>query len=289
MGLSNRAIARRLGVSCPTVSTVRNRFAKEGVDGLLNRRPRIRTRAVHSTELEARILATTVDLPSDGRPWSTRRLARHLKTSRMMVHRVWRQAGIDPNHRRKPAILEDSQFLASIRDIVGIYVSSPGRIAVLQTGRARLSRQPPSLHHNAHQDFTWVKGLIAGVAEPSVVSSHQDERNFRILFNRVRKLVTRQQGLCVLTANETREQRHLLDHWIGLIGQSNVRVLPVATTQVWTTCVSELLELTLQRHTLAACELAGATLVHAIRQKTRAVPFIWAAGLDHRSPIDIPS
>jgi len=57
--------------------------------------------------MEARILAKTQQRPPDGSThWSTRKLAKVLGVSHVLVARVWRRAGLQP-HRLERYMLSD--------------------------------------------------------------------------------------------------------------------------------------------------------------------------------------
>jgi len=88
-GMSNSAIAQRLGLSRPTVTAIRNAFLKGGSEAIQRDPARKRARRVLSKELEQKILDTTLKTkPPDGTHWSVRGLAQRLGVSRMLVHRV---------------------------------------------------------------------------------------------------------------------------------------------------------------------------------------------------------
>ena len=90
-GISNLAIAQQLHVSRPTVLALRAAFARDGVAAVTGVRKRRRRGSVLTPELEQRILDTTLKTrPGDGSThWSVRMLAKQLRISRTIVHRVW--------------------------------------------------------------------------------------------------------------------------------------------------------------------------------------------------------
>ncbi|NUR90931.1 MAG: helix-turn-helix domain containing protein, partial [Nonomuraea sp.] len=92
-GISNAAIARRLGVTRPTVVNWRRRYRDEGVLGLQDRPRPGRRRAVEDVEV---ILRTLVE-PTPAARWSSRLLAERLGVSNGTVARVWRRWGLKPD------------------------------------------------------------------------------------------------------------------------------------------------------------------------------------------------
>ena len=108
-GVANYSIARKLGLSRPTVIRVRAAFEQGGVGALTAKPTRNRSRRVLTPERERAILDTTLQTrPADATQWSVRTLAKHLRVSRMMVHRVWKRFDIQPHTLEKFKISNDS-------------------------------------------------------------------------------------------------------------------------------------------------------------------------------------
>jgi hypothetical protein len=81
--------------------------------------------------MQARILARTQREPSDGSThWSTRRLARELGVSHMLVQRVWSRAPIKPHRTRSYMASDDPDFESKAADVIGLYLNPPQHTAV---------------------------------------------------------------------------------------------------------------------------------------------------------------
>lgn len=131
-GMSNNAIARRIGMSRPAILAVRSAFAQTGVAALTARQKRKRARPVLTAETEQKVLnATLKTRPADATHWSVRRLAAHLGLSRMMVQRVWQKHELQPHRVEKFKISRDPHFEDKVRDVVGLYLNPPERALVL--------------------------------------------------------------------------------------------------------------------------------------------------------------
>jgi transposase len=75
-GVTNSAVAQRLGVSVPTVRRWRGRFAEQRCDGLLDEPRPGRPRTISDQAVEDVIVATLESVPPDGGThWSTRQIA----------------------------------------------------------------------------------------------------------------------------------------------------------------------------------------------------------------------
>ena len=97
-GTPNRAIARQVGVSRPTVLAVRAAYVRGGVGALERNKPRHRSRRKLLPALEKQVVETTLHTkPPAATHWSTRTLARHLGLSHMTVHRAWQDHELQPH------------------------------------------------------------------------------------------------------------------------------------------------------------------------------------------------
>src|SRR5438876_299014 len=131
-GVSNHSIAQQTGLSRPTVLATRAAFSRRGCEALRQPQKRQGSRRVLTSELEQKILDTTLKTrPPDATHWSVRELARHLRVSRMMVHRVWQRYDVQPHRVEKFKISNDPKLEEKVRDIVGLYLNPPDRALVL--------------------------------------------------------------------------------------------------------------------------------------------------------------
>jgi transposase len=131
-GIPNNAIARKTGLSRPTVIATRAAFVRRGVEALGQRQRRKRSRRVLTPELEQRILDTTLKTrPPDATHWSVRTLARHLGVSRTLVHGVWQRYDVQPHRVERFKLSQDPKFEEKVRDVVGLYIDPPDRALVL--------------------------------------------------------------------------------------------------------------------------------------------------------------
>ncbi len=126
------------------------RFAAERLAGLFSRHAG-QPPSTLSPRLEARILEWTVKRrPPDGAThWSTRRLAARLGISHMMVARVWRQHGLQPQRLERYMASDDPDFETKAADIIGLYLNPPQHAAVFcvdeKTAIQALDRLDPVL------------------------------------------------------------------------------------------------------------------------------------------------
>ncbi len=129
-GESYTAIQQAVGCFPAYISRWKGRFVQDGVTGL-GSRYRGQPPRVLTPQVEARILARTRQAPPDGSThWSTRKLARVLGVSHMMVARVWARAGLQPHRFRRYMASPDPDFETKAADIIGLYLNPPRHAAV---------------------------------------------------------------------------------------------------------------------------------------------------------------
>ena len=130
-GTSNVGIAERLGITRVTVTTWRNRFAQQRLDGLLDE-PRPGAPRKIGDEKIAEVVTTTLEtMPAAATHWSTRSMARASGLSVSTVHRIWRAFSLQPHRSETFKLSTDPLFVEKVRDIVGLYLDPPDRALVL--------------------------------------------------------------------------------------------------------------------------------------------------------------
>lgn len=130
-GLKNTEVAERLGITRGMASKWRRRFVAERLDGLVDEPRPGRPRTVTDAHVEAVITTTLERTPTNATHWSTRSLAAELGLSQSAVLRIWRAFGLQPHRQEVWKLSKDPQFVAKVRDVVGLYLDPPERAVVL--------------------------------------------------------------------------------------------------------------------------------------------------------------
>ena len=130
-GLNNTEIAARLGIDVSTTRKWRNRFASERLDGLVDEPRPGRPRTVTDAQVEQVIVRTLESTPEDATHWSTRSMAAEVGLSQSAVSRIWRAFGLQPHRQETWKLSRDPQFVAKVRNVVGLYLDPPERAVVL--------------------------------------------------------------------------------------------------------------------------------------------------------------
>lgn len=131
-GLGTNAIMRRTGKSKTCVWRWQERFAEEGVAGLLRDKTRPSRIAPLGPEVAARVVALTQgDPPGETTHWTAAMMAKAAGISVSSVQRIWRGHGLQPHRMRQFKLSTDPQFTTKLRDVVGLYVDPPAHAIVL--------------------------------------------------------------------------------------------------------------------------------------------------------------
>jgi transposase len=98
-GKTNEDIAKNISCSIPTVSKWRTRFAKDGLEGILNEAPRSGRPATLTNTISQQVLkkTTTEAPPAEHKHWSTRLMAQAFGISPSTVSRIWRANSLKPH------------------------------------------------------------------------------------------------------------------------------------------------------------------------------------------------
>jgi transposase len=130
-GRSNLEVARALGVSPATVGKWRGRFVAERLDGLPDDpRPGV-PRTITDDTVEAVIVKTLEEIPTDATHWSTRSMAKATGISPASVGRIWGAFGLQPHRAESFKLSTDPLFVEKVKDVVGLYLDPPEHAVVL--------------------------------------------------------------------------------------------------------------------------------------------------------------
>ena len=149
-GMRNKEIAVQLGTSRQTVGLWRARFAEKRRAGIEKDAPRGGRKPTQRNRV-ARLIVdrTTQTQPSNATHWSVRTLAKELRVSPSMVHRVWKANGLKPHLTRTFKVSNDRRFVEKLIDVVGLYLNPPEHALVLcadeKSQIQALDRTQPSL------------------------------------------------------------------------------------------------------------------------------------------------
>ena len=135
-GEPNREIARKLSTSVPTVLLWRKRYRSDGLNGILEDRPRSgRPKRILPAREAAIVDATMTTKPRNSTQRSVRMMAVAQKVSPATVQRIWEQHKLQPHRVESSKFSNDPEFAARVRDIVGLYMRTAGEGYGAERGR----------------------------------------------------------------------------------------------------------------------------------------------------------
>jgi transposase len=129
-GLPNAEIARRVGMTRPTVIQWRNRYVSGGIAALGDLERSGRPPVID----DAAVVIATLQSPPESlgvTHWSARLLGRHLGISFASVARIWRDWNLQPWRRETFKFSTDPELDAKVRDVVGLYLNPPDKAVVV--------------------------------------------------------------------------------------------------------------------------------------------------------------
>ena len=130
-GMSNSEVAHKLRITGATVGKWRERFRKQGLDGLLDE-PRVGApRKITDRQIEQVVTKTLESMPANSTHWSTRLMAAETGLSQNAIVRIWHAFGLQPHRVENFKFSTDPQFVEKVRDIVGLYLNPPDRAVVV--------------------------------------------------------------------------------------------------------------------------------------------------------------
>ncbi|WP_419953493.1 IS630 family transposase [Methylobacterium sp.] len=130
--LTVQEIARQAGVSRPAVWRWQQRYAEEGVEGLLRDKTRPPGKEPLPAGTVAQVLALTCSEPPGAvTHWTGRAVAEATGIALRSVQRIWQANRLQPHRIRTFKRSHDPAFAEKVEDVVGLYMDPPAHAVVL--------------------------------------------------------------------------------------------------------------------------------------------------------------
>jgi transposase len=131
-GQQSQSIAVEMGLSRPTVQLWRDRFAAQGLAGILKDAPRPGRKPKLPVAFVRQVVKATLETtPPNATHWSVRTMAKAQGISRMAVQRIWEMHELKPHLVETFKLSTDTRFVEKLVDVVGLYLAPPDRALVL--------------------------------------------------------------------------------------------------------------------------------------------------------------
>jgi transposase len=299
-GLENKAVSQQLGVHAMTVGKWRRRFLDQRVEGLRDE-PRPGTpRTIDDARIEAVITRTLESQPDDATHWSSRGMARDSGLSISTVQRIWRAFGLKPHRQDTFKLSTDPDFVAKVRDVVGLYMAPPehalvlcvdekSQIQALDRSQAVFPMRPGQPERRSH-DYTrhGTTSLFAAldVATGAVIGQcyprHRAEE-FRQFLDEIEARLPRDLDVHLIWDNYATHKTALIRDWLAKRPRWHVHLTP--TSSSWLNQVerffAKLTEKQIRRGVHRSVEeLEAAITAFLDRHNAAPKPFRWIKSAD---------
>jgi len=299
-GEQSKVVASRLGVDPDTVGKWRRRFVERRLEGLLDE-PRSGTpRTIEDTQIKAMIVRTLETKPADTTHWSSRGMARASGLSVSTVQQIWRAFGLQPHRLETFKLSTDPDFVAKVRDIVGLYVAPPERAIVLcvdeKSQIQALDRSQPMLpmrpgqtarrSHDYKRHGTTSLFAALDIATGRVIGKcygrHRD-KEFRKFLDEIEAAVPGGLDVHLVMDNYATHKTPLIRNWLAKRPRWHVHLTP--TSSSWLNQVERFFALITERKIRRGIYRSVATLRSEImsfieHHNTDPRPFRWTKSAD---------
>ncbi len=299
-GLSNLAIAEKLGVSRLTVGTWRRRFAGKRLDGLADEPRPGAPRKIGDDKIAEVVTRTLETAPDDATHWSRRSMARATGISATTVHRIWGAFGLQPHRVETFKLSSDPLFIDKVRDIVGLYLDPPDRALVLcvdeKSQIQALDRTQPLLpmrpgqaerrSHDYRRHGTTTLFAALDVAAGTVIGScmrRHRAREFRAFLDEVERNLPADLDIHVVMDNASSHKTKLIQDWFAKRPRWHRHFTP--TSSSWINQVERFFALLTERQIKRGAHRSTAELEAAIERYIETYnrdprPFRWTRSAD---------
>ena len=297
-GQANHRLAQDLGISRPTILRWRQRYEAAGVVGLLKDAPRPgRRRRIPAAKVEAIVEATLHTTPRDATHWSVRSMAKAQRVSPATVHRIWQAAQLQPHRTTTFKLSRDPQFVAKLRDVVGLYLNPPAKALVLSGDEKSqiqaLDRTQPVLPlrpglparqtHDYTRHGTTTLFAALNVLDGHVIGTCQPRHThveFVTFLDQIDRATPRHQAIHLILDNYATHKHPTVTTWMGEHPRFHFHFTPTGAS--WLNLVERFFADITRKRIRRGTFRSVPALIAAIRAYLRehngqAKPFVWTA------------
>ncbi len=297
-GESGSIICERFDVSRPTVTLWLDRYESEGMSGLLSDRPRSGRPKEITPDDEASIIDRTLHTkPPESTHWSTRLMAKATGYHHATIARIWRAHGLKPHRVSWFKVSRDPEFVAKLRDVVGLYLHPPERAVVFafdeKSQIQALDRTQPGLplkkgragtmthDYKRHGTTTLFAALDVASGEllKDCMPQHRHQEFLKFM-HQVERSVASDLSIHVVLDNYATHKHPVVKQWLARHKRVQFHFTP--TSASWLNLVerffSELTERRLRRLAVNSVDELIDAINHYIDQRNEdPTPFVWTA------------
>ena len=300
-GHGTAEIMRQTGKAKTVIWRWQERFGAEGTAGLLCDKTRPSRIPPLDPKIAERVVALTLaGPPADATHWTGAAMAKAIGISVSSVQRIWRVHGLQPHRVRQFKLSNDPQFVAKLRDIVGLYVNPPDHAIVLsvdeksqiqaldrtQPGLPMKRGRPGTITHDYKRHGTTTLFAALDILEGKVIGQcmkrHRHQEFIRFL-NVIDARVPAKLTIHVIVDNYAAHKHPNVLEWLARHPRFVFHFTP--TSASWLNAVEGLFALLSKRRLKRAIfrslqELKDAIHDFIARTNANPKPFIWTKDPD---------
>ena len=296
-GLTNQAIAEKVGLSKQMVGKWRQRYLEHRLTGLHDEMRPGRPRSVSDEEVAELIHKTLQTKPDGATHWSVRSMAEHTQISRPTVHRIWSAFGLQPHRQRHFKLSTDPFFVEKVRDIVGLYLDPPDKAMVLcvdeKSQIQALDRTQPSLPmgigyvegvtHDYVRHGTTTLFAALNIATGQVLTAckkRHRHKEYLAFLKRVDASVPAELDVHLVVDNYATHKHPAVKRWLAARPRYHVHFTPTSASwlnqvEIWFNLITQR---AIRRGTFKSVKELVARIEQFVQQyNTHCRPFIWTA------------
>ena len=300
-GESEASITAKLDVNRKTVRLWRERFAKDGLDGLWEIAPgRGRKATYDANRIKAVIDATLQSKPKGQKHWSCRLMAASQGISKSTVSNLWRSHNLKPHQTKTFKLSRDPKFLEKLTDVVGLYLNPPDKAIVLcvdeKSQIQALNRTQPGLPlkkgrcgtmtHDYKRNGTTTLFAALDLLEGKVIGDFHKRHRHQEFLKFIRHIDREFQGdktLHVVMDNYGTHGHAVVKAWLAKHPRFVIHYVPTSCS--WLNLIerwfAELTNKRIRRDSFFSVdELAGAINEFLAAWNNNPKPFVWTATVE---------
>jgi transposase len=256
---------------------------------------------IEDVRIEAVIVKTLESTPKDATHWSSRGMAKASGLSISSVQRIWRAFGLQPHRLETFKLSTDPEFVAKVRDVVGLYVSPPEHAIVLcvdeKSQIQALDRSQPMLpmrpgqparrSHDYKRHGTTSLFAALDIATGQVIGkcfARHRAAEFRKFLDEIEANVPDGLNVHLVMDNYATHKTPLIRNWLAKRPRWHVHLTPTSTS--WLNQVERFFALITERKIRRGIYRSVAALRADIRSfleqhNADPKPFTWTKSADH--------
>ncbi|MDQ3094674.1 MAG: IS630 family transposase, partial [Actinomycetota bacterium] len=242
-GLTNNAVAERVGCEPHTVSKWRKRFVERRLDGLGDEKRPGRRPTNTVDQVEDVIVATLESAPPNATHWTRAKMAQRTGLSRTTIGKIWSDFSIKPHLVEHYKLSNDPLFIDKLYDVVGLYLNPPEAAVVLcvdeksqvqalqrsQPAFPMMPGMPEKRTHDYIRHGTTTLFAAMNVADGTVISSlHRRHRatEFKKFLNKIDQQVPEDLEIHLICDNYGTHKHPTIKAWLAKHPRVHLHFIP---------------------------------------------------------------